>query len=43
VAGVFRQNIALAAPLWLGGGLNIIYDILLWRAFRHVVPPEEKK
>lgn len=41
VAGLFMQNIALAAPLWLGGGLKIIYDILLWRAFRHVVPPEE--
>jgi MFS family permease len=42
VAGVFMQNIALAAPLWLGGGLKIIYDVLLWRAFRHVVPPEEQ-
>lgn len=41
VAGVFMQNIALAAPLWMGGGLKIIYDVLLWRAFRHVVPPEE--
>src|SRR5262249_500176 len=43
VAGLFMQNIALAAPLWFGGGLKIIYDVLLWRAFRHVVPPEEKK
>lgn len=42
-AGLFMQNIALAAPLWLGGGLKIIYDILLWRAFRHVAPPEEAK
>lgn len=42
-AGLFMQNIALAAPLWLGGGLKIVYDILLWRAFRHVVPPEEQK
>jgi len=42
VAGLFMQNIALAAPLWLGGGLKIIYDILLWRAFRHVIPPEER-
>lgn len=42
VAGLFMQNIALAAPLWLGGGLKIIYDLLLWRAFRHVVPPEER-
>jgi len=42
VAGLFMQNIALAAPLWLGGVLKIIYDILLWRAFSHVVPPEEQ-
>ena len=42
VAGVFMQNVALAAPLWLGGGLKIVYDVLLWRAFRHVRPPEEK-
>lgn len=43
VAGFFMQDIALAAPLWMGGGLKIIYDVLLWRAFRHVVPPEERK
>jgi MFS family permease len=43
VAGVFMQQVAFAAPLLLGGGLKIIYDGLLWRAFRHVVPPEERK
>ncbi|HEY2393157.1 MAG TPA: MFS transporter [Candidatus Angelobacter sp.] len=43
VAGVFMQQVAFAAPLLLGGGLKIIYDGLLWRAFRHVVPPEEQK
>lgn len=42
VAGLFMQNVALAAPLWLGGGLKIVYDVLLWRAFRHVAPPEER-
>jgi MFS family permease len=42
VAGLFMQKIAFSAPLLLGGGLKIIYDILLWRAFRHVKPPEEK-
>lgn len=42
VAGLFMQNVALAAPLWLGGGLKIIYDVLLWRAFRHVAPLEER-
>jgi MFS family permease len=42
VAGVFMQQVAFAAPLLLGGGLKIIYDGLLWRAFRHVRPPEER-
>jgi MFS family permease len=42
VAGVFMQQVAFAAPLLLGGGLKIIYDGLLWRAFRHVAPPEER-
>ena len=42
VAGLFMQKIAFSAPLLLGGGLKIVYDILLWRAFRHVKPPEEK-
>lgn len=42
VAGIFMQRIAFSAPLLLGGGLKIFYDILLWRAFRHVKPPEEK-
>lgn len=43
VAGVFMQQVAFAAPLLLGGGLKIVYDGLLWRAFRHLVPPEERR
>lgn len=42
VAGVFMQRIAFSAPLFLGGGLKIIYDVLLWGAFRHLRPPEER-
>ena len=42
VAGVFMQKIAFAFPLLLGGTLKILYDLLLWRAFRHVTPPEER-
>lgn len=42
VAGVFMQQVAFSAPLLLGGGLKIIYDGLLWRAFRHVQAPEER-
>jgi MFS family permease len=42
VAGLFMQKIAFSAPLFIGGGLKILYDLFLWRAFRHVRPPEEE-
>jgi predicted MFS family arabinose efflux permease len=29
-------------PFFLGGGLKILYDILLWRSFRAVRAPEEE-
>jgi MFS family permease len=41
VAGVFMQRVSLSFPLFLGGSLKIVYDLLLWRAFRHAAPPEE--
>ncbi len=41
-AGVVMQYVALAGPLVIGGALKIAYDLLLYRAFRHVRPPEEK-
>lgn len=31
------------APLFLAGGLKIVYDLLLFREFRSVKPPEENK
>lgn len=43
VAGFFMQNIALAAPLAIGGVAKIGYDVLLYRAFRKVKPPEERQ
>jgi hypothetical protein len=41
VAGVFMQRV-FSAPLFLAGSLKITYDLLLWRAFRHLKPPEEQ-
>jgi MFS family permease len=41
-AGVVMQHIALAGPLVIGGALKIGYDLLLYSAFRHVRPPEER-
>lgn len=41
VAGFVMQYLSLAAPLLFGGGAKIVYDLLLYRAFRHLRPPEE--
>jgi MFS family permease len=42
VAGFFMQNVAFSAPLVIGGGAKISYDLLLYRAFRKLRPPEEQ-
>jgi MFS family permease len=38
--GWIMQAVALTAPFVLGGGLKIVYDVLLWRAFKDLTPPE---
>jgi MFS family permease len=35
--------VLISAPFFLSGGLKIIYDLLLYREFRAVKPPEEMK
>lgn len=32
----------IGAPFVIAGGMKIIYDLLVWRGFRAVKPPEEK-
>jgi hypothetical protein len=29
-------SVSLAAPFFLGGGLKILYDVMLYTAIRHV-------
>jgi predicted MFS family arabinose efflux permease len=41
IAGGAMQLGGLWFPLVAGATLKIAYDLLLWRAFRHVKPPEE--
>lgn len=41
-AGELMQRVAFSAPLLLGGGMKILYDLLLYRSFIHVRPPEEQ-
>jgi MFS family permease len=40
-AGVMMQDVSLMLPLLIGAGMKIAYDLLLWRAFRNLKPPEE--
>jgi MFS family permease len=42
VAGGLMQHFAFSAPLVLGGSMKVIYDVLLYRNFRHLKPPEER-
>jgi MFS family permease len=41
-AGFLMQGVALATPLLIGAGMKIGYDLLLWRSFRNLRPPEER-
>ena len=43
VAGLVMQNLAFSAPLVIGGGTKVTYDLVLYRAFRKVRPPEEQE
>jgi MFS family permease len=43
LTGVFLSvPMLISAPFFLSGGLKIIYDLLLYRSFRKIKPPEEK-
>lgn len=41
LAGLFMEGVSLGTPLVIGPVLKVIYDILLYRAFSTVKPPEE--
>jgi MFS family permease len=43
LAGFLMQNVAFSAPLVIGGGAKISYDLLLYRSFRKLKPPEERQ
>jgi MFS family permease len=44
LTGVILANPALLGlPFFLSGGLKVLYDLLLYRSFRAVKPPEEQR
>jgi MFS family permease len=40
-AGFLMQALSFSAPLLVGGGAKIVYDMLLFKSFRQLRPPEE--
>jgi MFS family permease len=43
LTGIFLASpLLLSAPFFLAGGLKIVYDLLLYRSFRRLKPPEEQ-
>jgi MFS family permease len=41
LAGVTMQALSFSAPLLVGGGTKVLYDLLLFRSFRKLKPPED--
>jgi MFS family permease len=41
-AGALMQSAGMGVPLVLAGAAKIGYDLMLWREFRRVKPPEER-
>jgi MFS family permease len=41
-AGAMMEGVSMATPLVAGAAMKIVYDVLLWSAFRRLKPPEER-
>ena len=41
-AGLLMTGSSMTLPLVVGAGMKIVYDLLLWIAFRRARPPEER-
>jgi MFS family permease len=42
-AGVLMQTVSFSAPLIVGGGSKVVYDVLLYKAFHKMKSPEEQR
>lgn len=42
VSGLIMVSVSLATPLVIGSAMKVVYDLLLFAAFRRVRPPEER-
>jgi hypothetical protein len=42
-AGLIMTGDTMFLPLVIGAAMKITYDLVLWRAFRGIKPPEERR
>ncbi|GAA0999857.1 MFS transporter [Acrocarpospora macrocephala] len=42
LSGYAYSIAALGAPFFFAGALKVVYNVLIYRAFRHIHPPEER-
>lgn len=42
-AGFLMQFLAISTPLFVGAGMKITYDLMLYLSFRGIKPPEERE
>jgi MFS family permease len=43
LSGFFMRGVSFGAPLVIGATLKIAYDLILYRSFRRIRPPEERE
>jgi len=41
ISTYLMQNVSLTLPLFIGGGLQLVNDVVFYTMFRHIRPPEE--
>ena len=41
ISTYLMQSMSLSLPLFIGGGLQLVNDVVFYTMFRHVRPPEE--
>jgi len=42
LAGLMFGSALLSLPFFISGGIKIVYDVLVWKTFHNVRPPEEQ-
>jgi MFS family permease len=39
----WAMTLSLSAPLYIAGTIKIMYDLMMWKSFKNIIPPEENE